>query len=59
MTAVIEDALRESLARRKLPKKERVVLPVVAGGTLKPGVNLDCSADLWDLMDEYDAAHRY
>lgn len=55
LNAVVEDALREALARR--PAKgdvRRVTLPTFAGGRLLPGVDLDDSAALLALMDESD-----
>lgn len=55
LTRVIEDALRESLARRAKPGRKRSVsLPSFGEGGLQPGVNLDDSAALWDLMDGLD-----
>jgi hypothetical protein len=53
LTAVIEDALRESLARRANARAgERVELPVSrSGGRLQPGVDLDDSAALLALME--------
>jgi hypothetical protein len=52
VTAVIEDALRETLARRKPNvKPTRVRLPVCRGGRLLPGVDLDNTAALLDIMD--------
>jgi hypothetical protein len=52
LTAVIEDALRERLARRPAsPPGEPVRLPTVGGNGLLPGVDLDDSAALRDLMD--------
>ncbi|MHC4176148.1 MAG: YlcI/YnfO family protein [Planctomycetota bacterium] len=57
LTAVIEDALREVLARRKqAPKAERVQLLRHGMGGLQPGVNLDDNAAVRDLMDGIDAA---
>lgn len=57
LTALIEDALREVLARRKqTPKAEPVRLLRHGSGGLRPGVNLDDNAALRDLMDGYDAA---
>ena len=57
LQAVIEDALRESLANRKpSPVSDDVELPVSSqGGGGREGVNLDCSADLLDLMERPDA----
>jgi len=55
LTQVIEDALRESLARSQQGRRGRVDLPVVRGGRLRPGVSLDSTAELLDLM-EADAA---
>ena len=52
LTRLIEDALREALARRRQRgKRPRVELPTSGGGGLQPGVDLDNSASLWDLMD--------
>jgi hypothetical protein len=52
LTAVIEDALRAALAReRRRPGPGRPELPTFgAGGTL-PGVDLDDTAALLDLME--------
>jgi hypothetical protein len=50
LSAVIEDALRASMARRA----ERVPippLPTISGGRLQPGVDLDDSAALLELME--------
>ncbi len=52
LTAVIEDALREMLARRGTrPRRTRVKLPTFKGRGLRPGVDLDDAASLLDLMD--------
>ena len=52
LTAVIEDALREMMARRQqMTKLPKVRLPTFAGNGLLPGVDLDDSAALLDLMD--------
>ena len=52
LTAVIEDALREVLVRRSQPAKRRPVrLPTFGGEGLQPGVDLDDSAALLDLME--------
>ncbi len=55
MSEIIEDALRESLARsRGLPRRARVELPVDGRGGLQPGVDLDDGAALLDLMEQDD-----
>jgi hypothetical protein len=52
LTAVIEDALRETLGRRrKPPSRSRLRLKTVGGSGTQPGVDLDNSAALLDLMD--------
>ncbi len=52
LTAVIEEALRESLSRREQIKPNRSVrLPTFRGKGLRPGVNLDDSAALLELME--------
>lgn len=58
LTAVIEDALREKLARRKqAANKRRVRLPTLPGGKLQPGVDLDDNSALLDLMEGRDVTH--
>ena len=55
LNAVVEDALREALARR--PDRNRVQgtpLPTFKGGRLMPGVDLDDSAGLLELMEGSD-----
>ena len=53
LPAVIEDALREALARRAQgPKKAFVKLVTVKGTGLCPGVDLDNSAALLDAMED-------
>lgn len=49
LTTVLEQALRESLARRSVPVK-RIRLVTVKGGGVHRGVDLDDSASLLDLM---------
>jgi len=57
LTELVEEALRETLARRaSTATRERVRLPTFDGGGLQPGVDLDDSAALLELMDEADAA---
>jgi hypothetical protein len=52
LTALIEEALRETLARqRESSTLEPVHLVVVTGSGMQPGVDLDDSASLLDLMD--------
>lgn len=55
VTSLIEDALRERLARRSpagRKRPRRVRLPVYRGKKgLRPGVDLDDSAGLLDVMD--------
>ena len=55
VTAVIDDALRESLARRKRSRSRPVKLPVFRGTGLQPGVDLHDSAALLELMEDRDA----
>jgi hypothetical protein len=51
LNAVIEDALRAALQQRGHARSPRVELPVSgANGTL-PGVDLDNSAALYDILD--------
>ncbi len=52
LAAVIEDALREYLGRRKLK------LPTFGGRGLRPGVNLDDSAALLELVESDRDAER-
>ncbi|OGN82016.1 MAG: hypothetical protein A2X23_12070 [Chloroflexi bacterium GWC2_73_18] len=52
LNAVIEDALREALARRHRRDERRAVeLPTFRGSRLSPGVDLDDSAALLDRME--------
>ena len=52
LTAVFEDALRESLARRRATAKTRPVrLKTCKGDGVRAGVDLDDNASLLDLMD--------
>ena len=55
LNAVVEDALRAALARREPDQAtKRIKLPTYAGGRLMPGVDLDDSAALIDLMEGTD-----
>ena len=53
LTAIIEEALRERLARTASAAgpRSRVQLPTFRGQGLGPGVDLDDSAALLDLME--------
>jgi hypothetical protein len=57
LTELVEDALRETLARRRsAARRKPVELPTFKGGVLLPGVDLDDSAALLELMERSDAA---
>ena len=52
LTSLIEDGLRAILSRRRTPPERRSVrLPTFKGTGLLPGVDLDDSASLRDVMD--------
>jgi hypothetical protein len=55
LTAVIEDALRRALAPAGAGRREPFRMPTFHGDGLRPGVDLDDTAALLDLMDEHDA----
>jgi len=53
LSGVIEDALREQLARRRaLGATSGADLPVVLGGTVLPGVDLFSNAAVQRLLDD-------
>ena len=55
LTAVIENALREAIRRRKMTvKRRKVPLPTFPGGRLQPGADLDDTSALFDLVEERD-----
>ena len=55
LSAVIEDALRQWIARRqKVPQAARITLPHDGKGGVMPGVDLSISADLLDIMEGRD-----
>ena len=57
LTAVMEDALRQLLNNQQHSKKrEKVKLLTVKGNGALPGVDLDDTASLLDLMEEASAA---
>ena len=51
LTAVIHDAFRESLARRRTTKRPAVDLPLFHGTGVMPGVDLSDSASLLELIE--------
>jgi hypothetical protein len=53
MTAIIEDALRQSLSLKTPAQREKVKLTTVRGKGPRTGVDLDDSASLLDLMDRH------
>jgi hypothetical protein len=59
LTEIIGDALREALAkrRRKTPQKAFKVITYGKGG-VHPGVDLDDTSALLDLMDGINDPHR-
>jgi Arc/MetJ family transcription regulator len=52
LTAVIEDALRRALAPGHPERRERFELLTFRGDGLRPGVDLDDTSSLLDVMDE-------
>jgi hypothetical protein len=53
LTEVVETALREDLHRRVVARgRQKLTLPTHGGGRFQPGVDLDDSAGLLDIMDE-------
>jgi hypothetical protein len=55
VTELVEDALRESLARRRAARtRPRIKLTTVGGNGVRPGVDLNDSAALLDLMERSD-----
>ena len=53
LTAVIEDALREVVGRRQRTPRRPASLTVVGGHGVNPGVDLDDSAALLDVMERH------
>ena len=57
LTALLEDALRETLARRKPPQRRSKVRLTTSGGAgVQPHVDLDDTASLLDRMEGRDGA---
>ncbi len=54
LTTVLNDALRDSLSRLRNAERPPVNLPVFNGTGVMPGVDLNDSAFLLDLMEEGD-----
>jgi hypothetical protein len=55
MTALLDQAVRELVTRRKqLRERPRVLLLTFKGRGLQPGVDLDDTSALLDLMDRGD-----
>lgn len=52
LSQVVEDALRESLARGSGLEQTEFRMPTFGGNGLNPGVDLDDSAGLQELMDQ-------
>ena len=58
-TKIVEDSLRETLARRKSGGTRRAIkLHTFKGSGTRPGVDINDSASLLDLMEEDDARRR-
>ena len=56
LTAVIHDAVRESLSRRGATDRPTVELPVFHGTGVMPGVDLIDTASLLDVMERDDGS---
>ena len=51
LTAIIEESLRARLARTTDEPRKRVRLTTTGRGGLRPGIDLDDSASLLDVLD--------
>jgi hypothetical protein len=51
LSDVVSDAVRSSFARSAAAERQPVELPTFDGGGLQPGVDLDDSAGLLELME--------
>jgi hypothetical protein len=59
LTEIIENALREALAGRRRKKASRQIKIIPSGsGGLQPGVDLDDTSALLDIMDGIDDPNR-
>ena len=52
LTSVIHDALLDALSRRRNRERSAIDLPVFKGTGVMPGVDLNDSAALLDLMED-------
>ena len=52
LTAVIEDALRESLARHVAPSRKPRDFTTFDGNGLRPGIDLDNTSELLEAMEQ-------
>ena len=54
LTRLIEDVLRETIGRRSVARtRQPIRLPTVNGRGLQPGVDLDDTSALLDLMERH------
>ena len=51
MASVIEDAVRQTLARKKTGGKKKTRLTTVSGKGVRPGIDLDDMASLLNVME--------
>jgi plasmid stability protein len=54
LSSVVSDALRNSFSQAGAVERGAVALPTFDGGGLQPGVDLDDSVALLDLMERAD-----
>lgn len=54
LTALVQDALREILGRQRKGAKKKIIIKLTTskGGSLLPGVDLNDSAGLLDIMED-------
>jgi len=58
LTSILEDALRETLAHRRCVERKPVRLKTARGEGVRPGVDLDDTASLLNLMESCGTAVR-
>jgi predicted transcriptional regulator len=51
LTSVIEEALKEKLARREVAKEQKPFRLITAKGRLRPGINISDNTAVRDIMD--------